>query len=150
MIDRIIDNVAAINAALRSTTAVNIGGFNATQQKYVFAVPEIPEGAYGVEIENVRLVSDVATSGSTATTKEYAFQIVNLTDTEDLLATAVKTGTTEITADTVYEITPDQNNTGLGEGTVLELQITKTGSPTDLSSAEVVVFVDWKWAVNRG
>lgn len=147
--DRIIENTAAINASLRNTVAVNIGGFNATEQKYIFAVPELPDGAYGVKIENVRLLSDTATASSAAN-KKYAFQIADLTNTKNLLATAVDTNTTEITGDTVYEITPDQNNTELGEGTVLELQITKTGSPTDLSNAEVVVFVDYKWEVNRG
>ena len=112
-----------------------IGGFNATEQKYLFSAPS------SCQVTNVILLSDTATASSDGS-NNFTFQVQNLTDAEALLSAVVTTDSNEIVADAAYQITPDQNN-NLDQGDVLELQITKTGTPTDLSSAEVVAFVSY-------
>lgn len=127
----------ASNTLNTRVAGMQIGGFNATEQKYVFIVPF--NDCY---IDTFNLLSDTASSGSDGS-NNYAFQLRNLTQGEDLLATAVNTNGNEIAADTPYQITPDQNNTALPVGDVIELQITKTGTATDLSSAEVYAQVGY-------
>ena len=86
-------------------------------------------------------VSDTATAASDAGNK-YDFQVANLTQTNNLLASAKSTNGAEIAANTVYDLGPDQNRQ-VAANDVLELQITKTGAPTDLSGAEVAVVVEY-------
>ncbi|MFP4460123.1 MAG: hypothetical protein ACLFSQ_11110 [Candidatus Zixiibacteriota bacterium] len=137
-----------INSNRYNLTAVNGIGFNSTGQKPLFCVPHImPAGVKGVAIDDIIIVSDTATASS-SDTKKYAFQIKDKTNSNELLETAIDTDSDgEIAADTSYRLTPEQNNTSLGGGTVLELDITMTGSPTDLSSAEVTAYVHWHWEV---
>ena len=125
----------ASNDGRTKTVGMNIGGFNATEQKFLFAVP------FGCSILDVVLVSDTATTGSDGS-NNYQFQVANLTQTQDLLSSQVSTNGNEIAADTVFTITPDQN-TGVAPDDVLELQITKNGTATDLSGAEVIVEVHY-------
>lgn len=138
----VIDNSGQFTGTLPAGTNTNsfmtqIGGFGASQQKFIFVAPS------ACTVTNVVLVSDTATTGSNGAAI-WSFQVANLTQTEDLLSAAQHTdatGTgTEISADTAYDITPNQNAT-IAADDVLELQITKTGAPTDLSSAEVAVQV---------
>lgn len=97
------------------------------------------------EVSDVYIISDTATTSSDGT-DNWTFQVVNLTETEDLIATAATTNGAEIAADTRYALGVDQNNVkaNLDAGDVLELQITKNGTPTDLSSANVLVQIDYK------
>ena len=136
-----------INGNRHNITAVEIGGFNATEQKYLFAVPEgLPPKIKGIGIDDVILLSDTSTNVSDSN-NNYEFQVVNLTALKDLLTKAVSTEGNEISGDNIFSIKPDQNNSNLGAGTVLELQITKNLLPTDLSNAEVIAVVYWHWEV---
>lgn len=82
-----------------------------------------------------RLLSTVASTGSGAGTR-WDFQIRNLTAAVDLLATAITTNGNEVAANTPYNIFTTQNQTP-AVNAALELQITKTGSPTTLTRASV-------------
>jgi len=134
------------NAGIQNVTAINIGGFDATDQKPCFVVPPCAPGMKGVGILDIVLLADTATSGSDDT-KKYNFQVKDKTNSVDLLATAITTYGNEIGADTAYHITPDQNNDNLGKDTVLEFDIAKTGSPTSLSAAEVTIYILWRFEV---
>jgi len=90
----------------------------------------------------VTIVSDVTTASS-GSTKDFAFNIQNLTTSVSLSGTPMDTDTKEITADTAYDLTIDQNTDVLA-GAVLELQVTKTGAPTDLTNAEIIGVVKYK------
>ena len=134
----VTDPVAEIaERALKKTSAVNIVGWAATSQRYLFVAP------YDCQIDQVSIVSDTAVSASD--TNYYSFQAQNLTQAEALLASAVttkSTGGTAITADAPYELGPDQN-TVIDDGDVIELQITETGTATDLTAAEILVVVEY-------
>jgi len=129
-----------------NVTAVNIGGFNASGQKPLFCVPPSTIGVKGVSIVDIVLVSDTA-SESSSSSAQFAFQVTDKTNDLDLLSSAVETDGNEIGEDTAFHIIPDENNLNLGKDTVLELDITKTGTPTDLSSAEVTAYVLWRWEI---
>jgi archaellum component FlaG (FlaF/FlaG flagellin family) len=89
------------------------------------------------------IVSDTAVAASD--TNYYAFQVQNLTQAEALLSaaqTTMATGGTAITGDTLYAVSPDQNSV-ISDGDVLELQVTETGTVTDLSSAQLVAVVEY-------
>lgn len=120
-----------------------IGGFKATGNKFAFIVPPIPSGARGVNIQDVALVSDTASTGSDGS-NNFTFQVANLTQSNDLLSAVVTTNSNEIGADTVYKLTPDQNQ-DVNAGDVIELQIVMNGTATDLSSAMVMGTVYWEW-----
>ena len=132
------DPVAEIaERALKKTSVTAVTGWNATDQRYVFVAP------YDCKIDQVSVVSDTAVAVSD--TNYYSFQVQNLTQAESLHASAKTTqatGGTAITADAVYELGPDQN-TVIDDGDVIELQITETGTATDLTSAEVLVVVEY-------
>lgn len=96
-------------------------------------------------VHRVRIISDTATSGSDGSNK-YGFNIRNVTQAADLLAADVETDATEITADTPYDIDADQNQT-VAVDDVLELEVTKTGAPTDLSSAEVAIQLEFTTSI---
>ena len=121
------------NAAKTNMCNMHIPGFNATVSEIIFAAPT------NCTIANVVLVSDTATSGSDGSNR-YDFQINNVTQTQDLLSVVATTNGAEIVQDVVKQITPDQN-TSVAQGDVLKLVITKTGSPTNLSSADVHINV---------
>ena len=134
----VTDPVAEIaERALKKTSVTNVDGWDATDQRYVFVAP------YDCNIDQVSVLSDTAVAASD--TNYYSFQVQNLTQAESLLASAVTTkttGGTAITADAVYELGPDQN-TVIDDGDVIELQVTETGTATDLTAAEIVVVVEY-------
>lgn len=72
----------------------------------------------------------------------WSFQIRNVTAANNLLAAAKTTAATAITADTVFDLAPDQNLT-VANGDVLQLQVTKTSSPTALD-AECALILTYK------
>lgn len=86
---------------------------------------------------DVYLISDTATSGSDGSNR-WEFQLQNADTTNTLLATSKKTDSAEIAIGTLYKVTPDQNQ-GLVADQRLQLVITKTGTPTSLSSAVVTI-----------
>ena len=134
----ITDPVAEIaERALKKTSVLNIAGWDGSDQWYVFVAP------YDCNIDQVQVVSDTAVAASD--TNYYALQVQNLTQSEVLLSaakTTESTGGTAITADIPYALDPDQN-TVADDGDVIELQITETGVATDLTSAEILVVIEY-------
>lgn len=85
-------------------------------------------------ISALKLLSRTTTTGSNGTTR-YEFMIRNLTDTLDLLAANVTTEAAsggEFSANVVKTILPTQNQV-IPAGKVVEVRITKTGSPTAIT-----------------
>jgi len=116
---------------------VTLDGWDATDQRYLFVAP------YDCRIDQVYLVSDTAVAAND--TNYYSFQVQNLTQSEALLSSAQTTqatGGTAITADTPYAVAPDQNHV-ISDGDVLELQVTETGTATDLTGAEIIAVVEY-------
>ena len=134
----VTDPVAEIaERALKKTSLLSLVGWDATDQRYIFVAP------YDCSIDQVQLVSDTAVAASD--TNYYAIQVQNLTQAEALLSSAKtteSTGGTAITADAAYTLDRDQN-TVVDDGDVLEIQITETGTATDLTSAEILVVVEY-------
>lgn len=88
--------------------------------------------AYALELA---IMSDTTTSGSNGSNR-WEVQVYNRTTSLNLFATAFRTSTTELTATTTVVATPDQNR-NVAANDYLELQITKTGTPTSLASAKL-------------
>ena len=134
----ITDPVAEIaERALKKTSVVNLVDWDGTAQRYVFVAP------YDCKIDQVQIVSDTGIAASD--TNYYAFQVQNLTQAEALLASSKSTEATggfAVTADIPYTLDPDQN-TVVSDGDVIELQVTETGVATDLTTAEVLVVVEY-------
>ncbi len=123
--------------ALKKTSVITLSGWSATDERYLFVAP------YDCTIDQVWLVSDIAVAAND--TSYYSFQVQNLTAAAALLSSAQTTqatGGTAITGDTPYAVNPNQNATILN-GAVLELQITGTGTPTTLATAEIVGVVEY-------
>ena len=125
------------NNDFKNTTVMLLGGISESVNKFVFIAPT------RCVITSIKLVSDTSTASSAAGSKEYTFQVANLTQTLDLLSATKKTSGTEITGDAAYDLRVNQNLT-LAQDDVLELQIVKTGSPTDLSSAQISVALTYR------
>jgi len=140
------NDAQAIVAGMSNVTGVHVTGFDATAQRPLFVTPPLTAGVKGIEIVDIVILSDTSTTGSDGS-NNYAFQVKDKTNTKDLLATAVNTNGNELTADTAFHITPDQENINLGVDTVLELDITETGTATKLADAEIAAFVIWKFEV---
>lgn len=104
------------------------GSFNA----YV-AIP------LGTHVKSLTVISDTSTSGSDGS-NYYQFDLVNITDGLSLFATPPTTNGDELAADSRWDQDCDQNQ-DLVSGKVLEMQVTEVGSPTNLASAEVLIFV---------
>ena len=122
---------------------INVGGFQTSDDKYLWSVPLASQ----YTIDEIYLICNTATTSSVVSTTDWEFQVRNLTAAEDLLSSPKLTSDTEITADARYALGVDQNNTKTdlaSAGEVLELQVTKTGSPTDLQAAEIIVQIDYK------
>jgi len=119
---------------LRSVTQ-RIGGLAGSDDRFLFIAP------YKCHIVQVMLISDTATSGSNAGNK-WSFQVHNLGLGQNLLATAATTNSNEIGADNCWALDPNQN-LKVSQYNVIELQITKTGAPTDLTGAEIMVQVEF-------
>lgn len=107
-----------------------INGVASTVTKIALIAP------VNLSISGFSLASSVGTSGSDGS-NNYTFQLHNITQTLDLLATAVTTNSNEITANSEFGGAANQNQ-NVSSGDVLQVVITKTGTPTDLSSADIV------------
>lgn len=125
----------------RHSVVVSVDGIAGNSDLFVFAVPESAK----YEIVACYLVSDTSTSSSDGSNR-YDFKLGNLTEGVDLSSAVVTTNGGEITADSRYALTVDQNNAkaDLDAGDILAVNVVKTGSPTDLSSAQVIVQLDYK------
>lgn len=104
-------------------------------------LPPLPQA---VEIESIAIVVDTTTSGSDGS-NNYAFNLTNLTQTEEMFSADPTTaasvsgvGGGEITANTAYILTPNQNDV-IAANDVLQFTVTVTGSPTTLTAASVFV-----------
>ena len=133
--DTAVTSAKLSTAAKTHIAVVRIGGLAGSDDRYLMVAPSA--GA----VVQISIVSDTATSGSDGT-NNWTMQVRNLTQGKDLLATAATTNGNEIAADTVWDLGPDQNLT-LAANDVLELQVTKNGSPTDLSSAEILAQIEY-------
>lgn len=125
MVDTSIGRVVSFNAP--------IGGFNATKNVLLFAAPS------RCYIRSISLISDTATTGSDGS-NNFTFQVGNVTDTVNLMSAARSTNGAELAANTPVSLAINQNLL-LDLNDVIRLVITKTGSPTDLSSANVIVTI---------
>ena len=117
----------------RAVATATLGSVAATGNAYVFTTNR------PVYIERIDLVS--STGIATSDTDYWSLQARNVTGAVNLLAAARTTETTGgfvVTADTIWSITPTQNQT-LAAGDVLQLQFVKTLAPSAWSSTFVVV-----------
>lgn len=117
------------------TAAVELGSIAGTDEKYLFVAP------VDCTLVSVGLVCDSTTSGSNAGTN-WSFQVANLTISSNLLSSAKATSATELTGDAYYDLGADQH-LALSANDVLEFQATSNGTPTSLSSAEVLGVVEY-------
>lgn len=136
------ESLAQIGQCMADVVGRNIlvhtlmGQLDATDEKRVFIAPR------KCYVRAAWLVTETALAIDG--TNYRSFQLTNVTDSEDLIATALTTftGGTAITADTIYALTPDQNNQ-LDAGDVLELVQTKTASPTALEECSVMLAISF-------
>lgn len=91
-------------------------------------------------ISDVLLVSSVATTGSSGS-NYYTFNVRNVTQSENLRSAVKSTNGAEIGSETAYALALDQNLTGIAQNDVLRLDVVKTGTPTDLSSARILAVI---------
>lgn len=91
-------------------------------------------------VHRVVLVSTVATAASDGS-NHWGVQIANLTAGNNLFATAPNTNGDELVIATAWSQAVDQNAT-CDPDDVLALTVTKTGSPTSLAAARVLIQVD--------
>lgn len=123
--------------------SAKITGFNATLNRPLFIAPA------NCTIHKVWILSDTATTGSSGGTN-WQFQVRNVgtagAGTTDMLSTAKSTNGAEIGAYDSYDLGANQN-LSMADGEGLQLRITKTGAPTDLSAAEIQIAVQYKVAV---
>lgn len=115
---------------------VLIDGLSATANVPIGVVPQAGT------VSKVYLVSDTTTSGSGAGNR-WDFNVRNVTQAENLKAADKTTNGAEITLEVAYDLGLDQNLTGLAAGDVLRLTVTKTGAPTSLSSARILVAIHY-------
>jgi len=91
-----------------------------------------------LKVLKVLVVPDTTTTGSSGGATDWTVQLRNVTAALDMFSTAFSTGTTELTADTVNELTPDQNQ-DCDAGDVLRLTIGKNGTPTAVADVSIYV-----------
>lgn len=116
---------------------VPVGDFGmSTKRKPVFVAPR------KCYVRDAWLVSedDLALHA----TNYQTFQLENVTQTENLLATAksTQTGGTAVVANTAYSLTPDQNNL-LAAGDVLRLVVVGAGSKPPLTDCNVMLAISF-------
>lgn len=126
-----------LDAAIYSCVATLEGIANGGENYHIYAAPDAHV------VSSIKIISDTTTSGSDGS-NNYAFVIRNVTQGNDLYSVSggKTTNGAEITADTVWDVTVDQNLT-LAAGDVLELQITENGTATDLTSAKLICQVNY-------
>lgn len=121
-------------------TLIHVGEFSSVSGTFTtFVTPTLEDG----QIKRIILVS--TTSSSSSSGNEWQFGLQNKTDAVALFSGTVGTFTSlggvgggEITADTIYELTPDQNQS-LDAGDVLELTMTAVGTVTTLTRLLILV-----------
>lgn len=117
----------------RPMSTATLGAVAATGDSFIFTTNR------PVYIERIDIVS--STGIATSDVNYWEVQVNNITQTLDLLS-AVKstktTGGTAVTANTVWSLTPDQNQT-LASGDVLVLEFVKTLAPDPFTNTFVVV-----------
>ena len=123
--------------ALKKTSIVTMNGWDDSSQRYLFVAP------YDCKIDQVSLLSNTAVQASDD--NYYILQVRNLTRSEGLLSTPRRTRAVDdgpIKADVVFDLSPDQNQV-VNDGDVLELHVSKTGAPVDLSEADIIAVVEY-------
>lgn len=99
-------------------------------------------------VEKVQIVPSVSTTTSAAGSKEWTFMLRNLTQALDLFSGTPTTATAvggvgggaELTADTVYNLSANQNQ-ACNAGDVLRFTIAAVGSPTAVADVSVRLLV---------
>ena len=93
-------------------------------------------------ITGIHLISDTATSTSDAT-NNYVFDLINVTQANAVVGTATTNGN-ELSANTKYSLTIDTAEDDITANDVYIIQITKNGSPTVLSSANIILVLEYE------
>ena len=123
-------NRYALSAGDLGVSGVGVTGGAGDFQDYIFVAP------CRCVVEEVLLASDSACDDDAS--NYWEFQVQNLTDAEALIETPLDSDTAADAvldnADEAYALGIDQNNV-LEAGDLLELQVSETGTATDLSSA---------------
>ena len=116
------------------TQGMYIGDISASKNVHILICPPVE-----VQVKTVSLLVDTAIAAND--TNYWSAQLINLTQ-DDTLLVAVKTskatGGTAFTADTPWDMTPDQNQY-LRPNDVLELQLAKAASASTLSNLVIQV-----------
>ena len=115
---RIIDNSMLAGEARRNAPRVDVPAFNATVTLPLYTFAD------AAEMEKIVINSDTATTGSDAGNK-YEFMLRNETQGQDMMSAEVST-----------EIVANQN-VNCAANDVIVLVITKTGTRTNLSIADL-------------
>jgi hypothetical protein len=95
-------------------------------------------------ITRIGLIGDTATTSSSG--NEWQFSLDNVTQTLALFSATVGTytalggvgGGAELAADTIYDLTPDQN-TAIAQGDVLDFTLTAAGTATALGDLQLFI-----------
>lgn len=127
-------DVSELSAAAKiKSCVIALGDVSATDNDFIFVAPS------AAVISQISLVTESSPTGLTQNAAtNWTFQVANLTLGSNLLAQTVSTVTNGFTANTVYDLTPDQNLT-LTANDVLQLQATLTGGAGTLTNSSVIV-----------
>lgn len=124
-------NKGQVDAVVHSAV-VPLGTISATDNKYLW----VASGASTITVSDCLIVSELGVTSSGS--NYWDFQVRNLTASVNLRSAVKSTNGAAITADTAYALGLDQNRTP-SAGAVLQLQMTKTGSPNALTEAVAVL-----------
>lgn len=122
----------------RSVRAITVNGIPNSPGTYDFHLGETPDRVF---IREAKIISETGTTGSDGS-NNFSFQIRNISDSLNLAATAKNTNGAEITANTPYSIGLDQNRL-IARNKDLVLRVVVTGTPTDLSAANIVLNLEF-------
>ena len=126
--------------ARKKASGTTIDGIAATGNWPLFVGPEA-----SCVISDVIIVSDTATTASDGT-NNYTFQVRNITQSLDLRAAVKSTNGAEIGLKIAYALGLDQNLT-IAANDVLEFQVVKNAAPTALTTARIIVQVNFKLTI---
>ena len=121
------------NMFKRRKELIRIGGLADSNDFYVLVKD------HTIHISKVEILCDTTTASSDGT-DNWVFTLHNLTDAANI-ASATTNGS-EITGDTIYDL-GTVSNPRIDPNDILELQIVKNASPTDLTSAEVALLIEY-------